>query len=157
MKKHVVATICLSSFLAFTFSNCSEPKDAQYVYPGSKVIAPTFSSTSSESNELDNLSRDFARVSSMLGSYGNADIIQHGHLYEMEYTNPISQSTPTEVQRQTELGSIATNTAFPYRFTSYLLDLTAGAHYTVTPYVTTRKGTFFGPTSHFQTLSQSQQ
>ncbi len=154
MKKHLIFSLSLSCFLALSFSNCSEPNEVALIHPTARVITPTFDY--SGSNGLDTVGTTYALATSRIDSYGNADIIQHGHICELE-TRGATQIESIRVDtRQTDFGSIPTTAPMPYEFTSYLTDLESGAMYTVKPYVTTKEGTFYGPTTIFRTLVQSQ-
>ncbi len=112
-----------------------------------KHSLPTFRGEGSD--EMDNLSAEFARVSSTLLSVGSRKIIQHGHVWSSTLVNPGHNDSSEE---QTELGTVNDNGGEPYKLTSYMEGLQPNTTYTVKPYVMTKgEGITYGPSSQFTT------
>lgn len=156
MKTHLILSICLFTFLALTLSNCKKADAPVPVVNPAEVYNPFYNFTNSVPNELDNLTGDFARVSSTVLTSGNTSILQSGHVWSNNDSYPSYDEYNQQLNSQTQLGAIPSNVGFPYKFTSYVKGLQAGTTYTVRPYVKTNEGTFYGPTSTFRTLDKTQ-
>lgn len=155
MKKHLIFSICLLSFLTLTLSNCTHPG----IDPDPSIgtsIAPKFMESGSTTNSFDNLTRDFVRVSTSLSSQGSSVIIQHGHVWSPTGYYPELRIDPEGKLTYSELGAISASEVYPYRFTSYVKGLKAGTTYTVRAYVTTKDGTFYSDSSEFKTLDNAE-
>lgn len=101
------------------------------------------------SNEMENLSAEFARVSSTLLSAGSQSLIQHGHVWSSTQVEPIYDNSS---RQQSDLGTVNDNWGATYKFTSYMVDLRPNTTYSVKPYVIVKGGgVTYGPSSHFTT------
>ncbi len=100
------------------------------------------------SDEMDNLSAEFARVSSTLMRAGTRSIIQHGHVWSSFQSSPGYNDSP----EQTVLGAVNDNWGATYKFSSPMEGLQPNTTYTVRPYVMTKDGgVTYGPSSQFTT------
>ncbi len=157
MKKHLILSICLCSFLAVSLTNCTKTTDPQPGLPItvlSGATAPSFAESGPETEGFDNLTADFVRVSSTLSSVGSSPIIQFGHVWSSNEPYPNVRTDPSESITHTELGALTGSEIYPFRFTSYVKNLKANTSYYVRAYATTKYGTFYGTAREFKTLSQ---
>lgn len=118
-----------------------------------KQILPEFKVTGdNHGNEIENLSGDFARVSSTLVGMGSRTILQHGHVWSSTAPSPNYDYSKND---QTELGSSIDREAVPYKFTSYVRQLEPNTVYTIRAYVVTIDGgTSYGPITQFRTTKK---
>ena len=158
MKKHLILTTSIFSLTALLLTSCDKIHEPQPVKGGvnSKVgslvaVSPAFNGTGSTTNELDNLTWDFARVSTSLTQIGSSTIIQHGHVWSEEVPSPYISTDPQQANFQTELGTVSEMAVTPYVFTSYVKNLAPATRYYVRAYVVNKEGTFYGPITQFQT------
>lgn len=158
MKKHLILTTSLFSFAALLLCNCSKTEEPQPTTGVARIksisivaVAPGFSETDATANALDNITWDFTRVSTTLTRIGSSPILQHGHVWSDFTPNPNASIDPRQSNFQTELGTISEMGVAPYIFTSYIKNLAPATKYYVRAYVVNKEGTFYGPTTQFQT------
>jgi hypothetical protein len=128
-------------------------------------IFPAFKSADESANQFDNLTSEFVRVTSILDKVGSQSVLRHGHVWSSEGNFPQvndrigpSSDDPRRLEsdNQSELGPINGNGNHPYSFTSYVHNLKPETTYQIRAYITTRKGTFYGPVSEFVTKRRSE-
>ncbi len=158
MKKHLILTTSLFSLAALLLSSCSDTEvpHPSGGGPSAKIVSivsesPVFDETGSSANGLDNLTWDFARVSTTLTKTGSSKILQHGHVWSEYVPSPYLSTDPHQANFQTELGGISEMGVVPYVFTSYVKNLAPVTKYYVRAYVVNKEGTFYGPVTQFQT------
>ena len=163
MKKHLVLMTSLLSLAALLLTNCRKIDESFLAGRTTRLngvpvgkVSPVFDGTSSTANQLDNLTWDFARVTSFLTEIGSSPILQHGHVWSQDVPNPYITSDPQQSDFQTELGTVSELGVTPYAFTSYVEKLSPATRYFVRAYVVNRDGTFYGPSTQFQTKERGQ-
>lgn len=162
MKKYLIITTSMFISLTFLLSNCNKSNDPipNGVGINSQTNAPSTKNPvfegNSNSNEIDNITTSFARISSILIKPGESKILQHGHVWGTSSSYLYYDAEFQKNESQTELGEITDKETYPFIYTSYVKNLKEDLQYSIRAYVVTKDGIFYGPISTFQTKRNSQ-